>query len=82
MLFLEIFQKSQENTCARVFSLRKLQSKAYKFIKKETLVQVFSCKFYQISKNTFLHRTLLVAASEHAETCLTNQNFSVRNYFS
>ena len=33
------------------------------FFKKETLVQVFSCKFCEISKNTFVHRTTLVAAS-------------------
>ena len=26
---------------------------AYNFIKKETLIQVFSCEFYKISKNTF-----------------------------
>ena len=31
----------------------------------ETLVQVFSCEFCEISKNTFLHRTPLVAASEN-----------------
>ena len=30
---------------------------------KETLVQVFSCEFCEISKNTFLQRTPLVAAS-------------------
>ena len=30
---------------------------------KVTLVQVFSCEFCEISKNTFLHRTPLVAAS-------------------
>ena len=34
------------------------------FLKKETLVQVFSCEFYKISKNTFFHRTPLVAAFE------------------
>ena len=33
------------------------------FIKKEALVWVFSCEFYEISKNTFLQRTPLVAAS-------------------
>ena len=33
------------------------------FIKKETLAQMFSCKFCEMSKNTFLHRTPLVAAS-------------------
>ena len=33
------------------------------FIKKETLAQVFSCEFCEISKNTFLHKTPLIAAS-------------------
>ena len=36
---------------------------ACNFIKKETLVQLFSCEFCEISKNTFYHRTPLVAAS-------------------
>ena len=36
---------------------------ACNFIKKETLAHVFSCKFCQISKNIFLHRAPLVAAS-------------------
>ena len=53
-VFLEISQNSQEKvsffaTC--------------NFIKKETLVQVFSCELCKISKNTFLKRTALVAAS-------------------
>ena len=60
-VFLKISQNSQENTCARVFFLIKLQ--ALGFIKKETLALVFSCKFCEISKNTFIYRTLLVAAS-------------------
>ena len=33
------------------------------FIQKETLAQAFSCEFSKISKNTFFHRTPLVAAS-------------------
>ena len=33
------------------------------FIKKETLAQVFSCKFYEISKNTFLTEHLRTTAS-------------------
>ena len=33
------------------------------FFKKETLAQVFSCEFCEISKNTFSYRTLPVAAS-------------------
>ena len=57
-VFLEISQNSQENTCARV-------PKACNFIKKETLAQVFFCEFCEISKNTFSHRTPLVAASVH-----------------
>ena len=50
--FLDISQNPLENTCARVSLLMKLQ--ACNFIKKETLAQVFSCEFYEISKNTFL----------------------------
>ena len=30
---------------------------ACKFIKKDSLVQVLSCEFYEISKNTFFYRT-------------------------
>ena len=52
-VFLKISQNSHENTCA--------------FIKKETLAQVFSCEFCQISKNTYLHRTPPVADSDHIE---------------
>ena len=32
-------------------------------LKKQTLAQVFSCEFCEISKNTFFHRTPPVAAS-------------------
>ena len=63
-VFLEISQNSQENTCARVSFFIKLQPSACNFIKKETLVQVFSCEFCEISKNTFSYKTPLVAASE------------------
>ena len=62
-VFLEISQNSQENSCIRVSFLIKLQAEACNFIKKETLAQVFSCEFCEISKNTFSHRTPLVAAS-------------------
>ena len=37
-----------------------------RFYKKETLAQVFSCEFGEISKNTFFHRTTLVAASGYS----------------
>ena len=36
---------------------------ACNFIKGETLAQVFSCEFCEISKNTFFYRAPLVAAS-------------------
>ena len=62
-VFLEILQNSQENTCARVSFLIKLQADACNFIEKETLAQLFSCEFYEISKNTFFHRAPLVATS-------------------
>ena len=55
-MFLEISQNLQENTCTRV-------PEACNFIKKETLAQVFSCEFCEISKNTYSYRTPTVAAS-------------------
>ena len=57
---LEISQNSQENTSGRASFL----IKACNFIKKETLAEVFSYEFGEISKNTFIYRTPPVAASE------------------
>ena len=39
-------------------------------IKKETLAQLFSCEFCEISKNTFSYRTPLVSASERINSFL------------
>ena len=50
MVFLEISQDSQENTCAR-------DSDLINFIKKESLAQVFSSEFCEIFRNTFLQNT-------------------------
>ena len=36
---------------------------AYKFIKKETLSQAFSCESFKILKNTSFYRTSVVATS-------------------
>ena len=55
-VFLEIWQNSQKNSCVKVYFL-------INFIEKETLPQVFSREFCKISKNTFLHWIILVAAS-------------------
>ena len=60
--FLKIYQNSLENTSARVSFLIKLLSEVCKFIKNETLTQVFSCEFWEIFKNSFLYRTPPVAA--------------------
>ena len=75
-VFLEISENSQKNTCSRRSFLIKLQARNFakfkgkhlcqrlSFIKKESLTQVFSCKFCEISKYTFFYRTLPAAASE------------------
>ena len=41
-----------------------LRPEACHFIKKGTLARVFSCEFYETSKNSFFYRIPLVAASE------------------
>ena len=63
MLFLiqkqppEVFYRnkcSQENNCARVSFLIKLQALACNFIKKGALTQVFSCEFLQNLRTPFV----------------------------
>ena len=65
-IFLEISQNSQENNCARVSSLMKLQ--ACSLIKKETLAQLFSYKFCEISKNTFFTEHIWTTASDYKKS--------------
>ena len=48
-VFLEISQNSQENTCVRVSFLIMLQALG---------LHVFSCEFFEISKNIFLTKHL------------------------
>ena len=62
---LEILQNSQENNCARVFFLVRLQAQTCNFIKKETLAQVFSYEVCKISKNTFFTKHVWATASAH-----------------
>ena len=52
-------QNLQENTCIRVSFLIKLQASVCNFFQKETLALLFSCELFEISKNTFFHRTPL-----------------------
>ena len=42
---------------------------ACNFIKKETLAQVFSCEFCEISKNTFFAEHLWTTASNVSNSC-------------
>ena len=55
-VFLKVFLKKVPEAC--------------NFIKKETLTQVFSCEFWEISKNTFFYKTPSVAASVQYEQFL------------
>ena len=56
-----------------------LRPEACNFIKKETLVQVFSCEFCEISRNTFSYRTPPVAPSEcKLASCLRNNLRNVK----
>ena len=73
-VFLQISQNSQENTCARVSFLIKALAFTTLFIKKETLAQVFSCEFFEISKETFFHRTPQVAASDNVLTLCSDED--------
>ena len=43
----------------------KQSPEACNFLKKQTLTQVFSCEFCEISKSNFSYRTPPVAASDH-----------------
>ena len=54
-VFLEIWQNSQENTCARTWKKEDWQ--------RETLAEVFSCEFCEISNNTFSTEHLQATAS-------------------
>ena len=65
-VLLEISQNSQENTC--------------NFIKKETLAQLFSCEFCQISKNTFFTEHLWTTASTRSQVTNINTKVIPLNY--
>ena len=64
-VFLKISQNSQKNTCVRVSFFNKVAGlRLATLLKKKLLAQVFSCENCEISKNTLLYKTPLVAASE------------------
>ena len=57
-----LFQLSIEAIARRCF-VRKGVLRNFAKFKKETLTQVFSCEFCEVSKNAFSYRTPPVAAS-------------------
>ena len=57
-VFLEILQNSQENTCARVSFLIKVQASDLELYPKETLAQAFSCDFLRNYETPILQNTL------------------------
>ena len=59
-------QNSQENTCARVCN----------FIEKETLAQVFSSEFCEISENTFFTEHVWATASVQRVLTASNNNIT------
>ena len=73
-VFLEILQNSRESNCARVLVLIKLELSATLLKKRLTLV--FSCKFCEISKNTFYYRIPPETASVKKESYQKN-NLSI-----
>ena len=84
-VFLQNLQNWQENTCVKFSFFNKvagLWPLACNFIKKETLAQMFSCKFCKICKNSFFSRTSLVAVSlpEYIPKIYNPQNINIPKY--
>ena len=80
-MFLEISQNSQECTCVRVSFLITLQDETWNFVKKETLVQVLSYEFCEISKNICSYSTFSVAASDWQTTASQSNSMSFLQLF-
>ena len=62
---LKISQCSVENTGVEVSFYKAAGLHACNFIKKETPMQVISCKYNNFFKNNLFHKIPLVAASGH-----------------
>ena len=63
-VFLNNFAKFKgKHLCQSLF----LSTVAYNFIKKESLVQMFSCEFYEIFKNIFFTEHIWTSASAHSK---------------
>ena len=58
-----------------------VKTQACNFIKKETLAQVFSCEFCEISKNTFFTEHLRVAASGSITLCIIQYGTGLVSFY-
>ena len=61
---LRIFAKFTGKHLCQSLYFNKVAGLAYNFIKKETLAQMFSCEFYEISKNNFFTEHLRTTSSK------------------
>ena len=79
-MFLEISQNLKENICAREPFLINFFNKLYyaTLLKKDSLAQVFSYKFCEISKNTFFWEHLGTIAST-VKNVFSRWNFFIEN---
>ena len=74
------FTKFIGNVFAKAFFLIKLPQ-ACNFFKKETLAQVFLCKFWEIFKNTFLNEHIWVTANDIRMQVVVIYNLSLSLHF-
>ena len=80
-MFLEISQSSQENSCARVSFLIKVLAWGHNFFKKETLAQLLSCEFCEISRNNPFTEHLRATASGLIPEAHNLEEFKVNSLY-
>ena len=71
LFFNKVVGNTGKHLCQSFF-FNKVAGKAYTFIEKETLAQVFSCEFCEISKNTFFTGHLRTTAFEHFQNVFSS----------
>ena len=73
-------QRCSMKTSASFFFNKVAGLRPWNFIKKETLAQVFSCEFCEVSKNTFFYRTpLLLSLAISHRGCVTHPECASEN---
>ena len=75
-MFLKISQNLQENICAKVSFLIRLQAEAFNFIKKRNLSRLFFCEFREIFRNTFFFSEYLWATASNYINDKSNVNIT------